>query len=47
VLDLYVKEVRFIPLWIFSSTPADWWTPILPFADVNVNVRIHLAEDAS
>jgi hypothetical protein len=24
VLDLYVKEVRFIPLWIFSSTPADW-----------------------
>ncbi len=24
VLDLDIKEVRFIPLWIFPSSPADW-----------------------
>ena len=24
VLDLDVKEVRFVPFWIFPSTPADW-----------------------
>jgi len=24
VLDLDVKEVRFVPFWILPSTPADW-----------------------